>query len=54
MFLETDSENAVIHIAKAINPLDALAEHAEQEYRAGRTRSLRAYAGDRGIAIDDE
>jgi antitoxin PrlF len=37
-FLE--SEGNVIRLAKAENPFDALARHAVQEYRAGRTRSL--------------
>lgn len=45
-----DNENAVIHIAKAINPLDALAGYAEQEYRAGCTRKLGRIARNRGIA----
>ncbi len=52
LFLETDAEEQVIHLAKAINPLDGLADHAEREYRAGRTRSLRAFAEEEGIDLD--
>ncbi len=51
-FLETDVEHTMIHLAKAQNPFDGPAEHAAEEYRAGRTRRLRAYAADRGIAVD--
>lgn len=53
LFIESDDENAVIHIAKAVNPFDELAEYAEKEYRAGRTKSLRAFAEERGITPDD-
>ncbi|MGB3307341.1 MAG: AbrB/MazE/SpoVT family DNA-binding domain-containing protein [Thermomicrobiales bacterium] len=53
-FVDGDAEPGVIRIAKAQNPFDALADHAEQEYRAGRTRNLRDYAGDRGIDLDGE
>lgn len=53
-FLETDAEHTVIHLAKAQNPFDGLADHAVQEYRAGRTRNLRDYAAERGIAVDDK
>lgn len=52
-FLETDAEHTVIHLAKAQNPFDGLAEHAAEEYRAGRTRRLRDYALDRGISVND-
>ena len=31
----------VVRCAKLTNPFDALAAHAEQEHRAGRTRNLR-------------
>lgn len=52
-FLETDAEHTLIHLAKAQNPFDGLAEHAAEEYRAGRTRRLRDYASDRGISVND-
>jgi AbrB family looped-hinge helix DNA binding protein len=51
LFLESDLEHAVLHLAKAVNPFDGLAEHAVQEYRAGRTQNLRAYAAERGIDL---
>ena len=53
LFIEGDVETKVMHLAKAINPFDGLAEYAEAEYRAGRTRSLRAYAEAEGIKLDD-
>ncbi len=34
----------MIHCVKATNPFDELAEHAVQDYRAGRTRDVRASA----------
>ncbi len=52
-FLETNADHTLIHLAKAQNPFDGLAEHAAEEYRAGRTRRLRDYASDRGIAVND-
>lgn len=53
-FVEADSERAVIHFARAENPFDGLAQHAIEEYRAGRTRRLRDYAAERGIDLDDK
>jgi hypothetical protein len=44
----------VIYLAKAQNPFDGLAEHAVEEYRAGRTRRLRNYAAEKGMNIDIE
>ncbi len=52
-FLETNADHTLIHLAKAQNPFDGLAEHAAEEYRKGRTRRLRDYASDRGISVDD-
>jgi AbrB family looped-hinge helix DNA binding protein len=54
LFIETDPETQVLHLAKAINPFDGLSEYAEAEYRAGRTRSLRAYAEAEGIELDGD
>jgi len=53
-FLESDAEHEVIHLAKAKNPFDGLSEHAVEEYRAGRTRRLRAYAAENGIELNGE
>ena len=52
LFIEANTEHGVLHLAKAINPFDGLAQDAIQEYRAGRTRGLRDYAADRGIDPD--
>lgn len=54
LFVESDVELRVLRVAKAINPLDGLADHAEQEFRAGRTRRLRDYAATEGIELNDE
>jgi AbrB family looped-hinge helix DNA binding protein len=53
-FIEGDAESQILRLAKAINPLDALADHAEDEFRAGRTRSLRDFAKAEGIDLDGE
>lgn len=54
LFLEVDEERGVLHFAKAENPFDLLAEHAIAEYRAGRTKSLRDFAAENAISLDDE
>jgi bifunctional DNA-binding transcriptional regulator/antitoxin component of YhaV-PrlF toxin-antitoxin module len=43
---------AVVRCAKLTNPFDALAAHAEEEHRAGRTRELRDII--RSDALPDE
>lgn len=48
-----EREGNVVRLAKADNPFDALAEHAEQEYRAGRTRNLRDFATEHDIPLDE-
>jgi AbrB family looped-hinge helix DNA binding protein len=53
-FLEVDNVRGVLHFAKAENPFDLLAEHALREYHAGRTKSLRDFANENDIALDDE
>jgi AbrB family looped-hinge helix DNA binding protein len=53
-FLEVDSARGVLRFTKAENPFDILAEHARAEYRAGRTKSLRDFACENAIALDDE
>jgi AbrB family looped-hinge helix DNA binding protein len=54
LFLESDAKHAVIHLAKAQNPFDALAEHAIEEYRQGRTTNIYDVARELGIDLDDE
>lgn len=41
-----------IRLMPAVNPFDALADEAAVEFRAGSTRSLRDYAGEHGIVLD--
>jgi AbrB family looped-hinge helix DNA binding protein len=54
LFLETDAEHAVIHLAKARNPFDGLAEHAIEEYRKGRTTNIYDLARELDIDLTDE
>jgi AbrB family looped-hinge helix DNA binding protein len=54
LFLESDPEHAVIHLAKAENPFDSLALHAIEEYRQGKTISLEAYAAKHNIKLTDD
>lgn len=51
-FLEV--EDGVLHFARAENPFEFLAEHALAEHRAGRTKSLRDFAAENNISLDDE
>lgn len=48
-----EREGNVVRLAKAENPFDSLAEHAEDEYRAGRTRNLRDFAAENDIPLDE-
>lgn len=52
IFVQIEENETVFRCAKAINPFDALADHAEAEYRAGRTRNFRDIAQERGIKLD--
>ncbi len=54
LFLESDPEHAVIHLAKAENPFDGLALHAIEEYRQGRTTNLNDLAQKWGIDLDSD
>jgi AbrB family looped-hinge helix DNA binding protein len=49
MFLEMDEGVAVLHLTRAKNPFDGLAAHAIEEYRQGRTISLRDLSKELGI-----
>jgi AbrB family looped-hinge helix DNA binding protein len=53
-FLEVDDARGVLQFTKVENPFDILAEHAVAEYRAGRTKTLRDFARENAIALDDE
>lgn len=44
-------EETGIHLAKAENPFDVLAEHALNEYKEGKCVELRAYAKKHKIKI---
>jgi AbrB family looped-hinge helix DNA binding protein len=35
------SEEKIMHLVKAENPFDVLAEHAVEDYKKGRTRNIR-------------
>jgi AbrB family looped-hinge helix DNA binding protein len=53
-FLQVEDEGCVLRFAKVENPFDVLADHAVNEYQAGRTRSLRDIAAERGVELDAE
>jgi AbrB family looped-hinge helix DNA binding protein len=48
------SEQGGFFLAKMENPFDALAAEAVAEHKAGRTRPLREFAREHGIAVDGE
>ena len=52
--LFVEREGKVLRYAKAENPFDLLAEHALREHEAGRTKSLRDFAAENNLALDDE
>ncbi|MGH2532660.1 MAG: AbrB/MazE/SpoVT family DNA-binding domain-containing protein [Thermomicrobiales bacterium] len=54
LFVEADEEHRVLRYAKAENPFDILARHALAERKAGRTRTLRAFAEENRIDLDVE
>lgn len=54
MFVEQEPDTGVLRYAKAENPFEALALHAEREYRAGRTKSLNDFARENHVTLDDE
>ena len=53
LFVQLEDNGAVIRLAKAVDPFDSFAALGEREYRAGRTKDLRTFAEDEGIALDD-
>ncbi len=54
LFLESDPEHAVIHLAKAVNPFDGLARHAIEEYRQGRTTNIYDLARELDVDLANE
>jgi len=54
LFVRVEVNGVVLRLTKAINPFDSFAALGEREYRAGRTRNLRTFAEEEGIALDDE
>ena len=52
LFVEGGEGQATLRLAKAENPFDVLVEHGLQEYRAGRTTSLRDFARENDIDLD--
>lgn len=49
MFL--DVQNAILRVAKATNPFDALIDEAVEELESGRTLNIRDFAADEGVEI---
>jgi len=45
-------EGNTLELVRAENPFDGRADHAEREYRAGRTRLLRDIAAAEGLTLD--
>jgi AbrB family looped-hinge helix DNA binding protein len=54
LFVQVEDNGAVLRLTKAINPFDSFAAMGEREYRAGRTKNLRTFAEEEGIALDAE
>lgn len=50
VFLKHEPEGNLVRITRAVeDPIAVLWEHAEKEYRAGRTKDLRDYAKEHGL-----
>lgn len=54
VFLQYEPESRELRLTPAVNPFDVLAEHAVREYREGRTKDLREYAREHGLAASLE
>lgn len=52
--LEQRESQVILHYAKVDDPFEGLAEHAVEEYRAGRTQSVEEVAREMGIDLDGE
>jgi AbrB family looped-hinge helix DNA binding protein len=53
-FVALDETHRELRYAKAENPFDVLAQHAINEYHAGRTRNLRDFAAEHNISLDED
>jgi len=51
VFLKYEPEDKQVRLAPAISPFDALAEHAIEEYHAGRTKAIEEFAKERNIPL---
>ncbi|MGH2558368.1 MAG: AbrB/MazE/SpoVT family DNA-binding domain-containing protein [Thermomicrobiales bacterium] len=54
LFIQVEENGFVLRLAKAVNPFESFAALGERAYRTGRTKSLRAFAAEEGIDLDDE
>lgn len=53
VFLKYEPKNGQVRLAPAVNPFDVLAEHAAEEHREGRTKTLEEYAREHGVRLDE-
>ena len=53
-FVEWDETRKLLQFARVENPFDVLAEHALNEWRSGRTRTLQAFAAANDISLNDD
>ena len=54
LFVQVEDNGVVLRLTKAVDPFDSLAALGEREYRAGRTKNLRTFAQEEGIAFDED
>jgi AbrB family looped-hinge helix DNA binding protein len=53
VFLKYDPGDKQVRLAPAISPFDILAEHAVEEYREGRTKTIEEFAIEHNITLND-
>lgn len=51
LFVKYDPESKQVRLALALNPFDVLAEHAINEHRDGRTRTIDEFAREHDIRL---
>jgi AbrB family looped-hinge helix DNA binding protein len=54
LFVQIEDNGYVLRLAKAVNPFDTLAALGDRAYREGQTRTLRDFAAEEGIDLDDK